>query len=120
MNFNNIDCISSIEYIFPTLRKIIFSKKLLNHYSILLLIFVELHWHPAVINSAEELTFIKRNQRKLSNTQDFFIGGSSNSSGIISDLSEYLPNQSGNRNIRTYTSAEGKSCLFPGSLNAYL
>ena len=64
----------------------------------LLLHFPELHWHPAIINSAEELEFIQRNQDELSNTQDFFIGGSTNSTGIISNLSDYLPNQSGNRN----------------------
>ena len=62
-------------------------------------IFVELHWHPAVVNSAEEFEFIQRNQKGLSNTQDFFIGGSSNSTGIISDLSDYLPNRTGNRNV---------------------
>ena len=80
-------------------------KKLLIHYSFFLLNFVELHWHPAIINSAEELEFIKRNQKNLRNTQDFFIGGSSNSTGIISDLSDYLPNQSGTRNITIYTNA---------------
>ena len=60
---------------------------------------VELHWHAAVINSDKELDFIQRNQKELKNTQDFFIGGSSNSTGAISNLSYYLPNQSGIRNI---------------------
>ena len=60
---------------------------------------VELHWHASVINSAEELKFIQRNQKELSNTQDFFIGGSSNYTGAISNLSYYLPNQSGIVNI---------------------
>ena len=82
------------------LQKSTFSRK--NCWSpIKILLFnpLELYWHPAVINSAEELEFIQRNQKNLSNTQDFFIGGSSNSTGIISDFSNYLPNQSGKNNI---------------------
>ena len=47
------------------------------------------------MNSAEELDFVLKNN--LNNKQDFFIGGTTNwnSSGFISNFSDYLANSSG-------------------------
>ena len=54
-------------------------------------------WHAAVINSAEELEFILNNLNTLSNKQDLYIGGTTNlnSSGFISNISDYIINSSG-------------------------
>ena len=45
------------------------------------------------MNSADELDFVLKNN--LSNKHDFFIGGTTNSSGFISNFSDYIPNSSG-------------------------
>ena len=49
------------------------------------------------MNSAEELEFVLKNENKLSNKQDFYIGGTKNfdSSGFISNVFDYLNNPSG-------------------------
>ena len=58
---------------------------------------LEYGWHPAVLNDAEELEFIQRNLNRLINKQDFYIGGTTNlnSTGILSNFSDYLPNSTG-------------------------
>ena len=45
------------------------------------------------MNSAEELQFVLKNN--LSNKHDFFLGGTTDSSGFISSFSDYIPNSSG-------------------------
>ena len=58
---------------------------------------LEFGWHAAFINSPEELEFIQRKLNGLSNNQDFYIGGTTNfnSTGILSNFSEYLADSSG-------------------------
>ena len=54
-------------------------------------------WHPALLNSAEELEFIQKSLNRLGNTQDLYIGGTTNyySSGNNANFSDYLPNKTG-------------------------
>ena len=61
-------------------------------------------WHPAVLNDAEELEFIQRNLNGLINKQNFYIGGTTNfnSTGILSNFSDYLPNSTGKQNVRQF------------------
>ena len=56
-------------------------------------------WHPAVINSPEELEFIQSNLKKLVNKDEVYIGGTTNfnSTGVLFNFSEYLPNSTGTR-----------------------
>ena len=58
---------------------------------------LEYGWHPAFINSPEELEFIQRKLSGVSNNEDFYIGGTIhfNSTGILSNFSEYLSDSSG-------------------------
>ena len=54
-------------------------------------------WGPAVINSESEFKFIRENQHTLSDSRDFFVGGSTNSAeGENIEYFEYLTTDTGN------------------------
>ena len=58
-------------------------------YDFLILLGIGPGWKPAVINSALELEFVARQHMRLSNSENYWIGGSTESGGQIT-LTEYM------------------------------
>ena len=58
-------------------------------------------WKPAVINSPLELEFVARQHMRLNNSENFWIGGSTESEGQI-NLTEYMRHQACDGNNYKY------------------
>ena len=60
-------------------------------------VFIEIGdgWRAAILNTSEELDFIREGQRSFSNSLPYWIGGSTNEPNAIINYTEYITNSSG-------------------------
>ena len=69
-------------------------------------------WEPAILESEEEMAFIRQGHRGLSDIRSFYIGGFSDSNpGTIIDYSEYYNGGTSGPGIFVSLFADERNCL---------